>query len=681
MENTYIERDISWLSFNERVLQEAKDKQVPLFERIKFLAIYSSNLDEFFRVRVAHHQNIVKAGKKTKKKIDYDSKSVLREIKKIVNKQLEDFSDIFENEIVPELRANKINLLRRTDLNKEQKDFVESYFRNYLLPYCQPVLLLKDKIRPFLVSGSIYLALRLRSKVRSSTLEEFALLKIPSDYVSRFVILPTSEVGKNDLIILDDIVRQSASWLFPGYEIVDAYSIKLTRDAELYIDDEFSGNLVQKVKTSLDKRNVGPASRFVYDRYMPEKLLDFLTDMFKLDKSSLLPEGRYHNNSDFFKFPDFGLENLKYPAMPPMRYEFFEKGKDMFEVIDDKDQFLYYPYQSYRSVIRFFEQAAQDEQVTHIKIVQYRVAKKSKIMNALIEAVKSGKKVTVFIEVKARFDEEANLNWGETLEAAGVEVHYSMPGIKVHSKIALVERMEKGLLKQYCYLSTGNFHEDTAKVYSDFGLFTANPNITSEVAQVFEVLETKKVEKRDFKQLLVGKFNLRSRFVELIDREISNAKEGKKAAVFLKMNSIEDQEMIDKLYEASRAGVQVQMVIRGICCLSAGVKKQSENIKVISIVDRFLEHARVFIFHNDGNEETFLSSADFMTRNLSHRVEVAFPILDIDIQAKIKSYCEIQWQDNVKARVLDASLSNKRAMGTKDVAIRSQFETYFMVKK
>ncbi len=681
MENTYIERDISWLSFNERVLQEAKDNSLPLFERIKFLAIYSSNLDEFFRVRVAHHQNIVKAGKKAKKKIEYDSKTILREIKRMVNKQLEEFSFIFENEIVPELRKNNINILRRTELNKEQKDFVESYFQNYLLPYCQPVLLVKDKIRPFLVSGSIYLALRLRSKVRQNTLEEFALLKIPSDYIPRFVILPTSEAGKHDLIILDDLVRQSAAWLFPGYEIVDAYSIKLTRDAELYIDDEFSGNLVQKVKSSLDKRNVGPPSRFIYDRYMPEKLLDFLTDMFKLDKSALLPEGRYHNNSDFFKLPDFDLEHLKNPPMPPVRYEALEKANNIFEVIAEKDQFLYYPYQSYKSVIKFFEQAAHDEQVTHIKIVQYRVAKKSKIMNALIEAVKAGKKVTAFIEVKARFDEEANLNWGEVLSAAGVEVHYSMPGIKVHSKIALVERVEKGILHEYCYLSTGNFHEDTAKVYSDFGLFTANKNITSEVAKVFEVLETKKIGKHDFEHLLVGKFNLRSRFVELIEREIHNAKKGKKAAIFLKMNSIEDQEMIDKLYEASRAGVQIQMIIRGICCLSAGVKKQSENIKVVSIVDRFLEHARVFIFHNDGQEETFLSSADFMNRNLSHRIEVAFPILDEDIQADIKSYCEIQWQDNVKARVLDASLGNKRSIGNKEVAIRSQFETYFMVKK
>ncbi len=681
MEYTYIERDISWLAFNERVLQEAKDSNLPLMERIKFLAIYSSNLEEFFKVRVAHHQNIVKAGKKTKRKISYDSKAVLQEIKRIVKKQLEEFSHIFEEQIVPDLKKNGINLLRRTELNKVQKEFVEQYFQDYLLPYCQPVLLIKDKIRPFLVSGSIYLAIRLMAKGKENAHEEFALLKIPSDYVNRFVVLPSSKENEYDVIILDDIVRQSASWLFPGYEIKDAYSIKLTRDAELYIDDEFSGNLVTKVKNSLDKRNVGPPSRFIFDRYMPEKLLDFMTDMFNLDKRDLLPEGRYHNNADFFKFPDFGKDELKNPPMPPVHYDILEKSKNIFSLIEKQDHLLYYPYQSYKSVVKFFEQAAKDEQVTHIKIVQYRVAKKSKIMEALIDAVQAGKKVTAFIEVKARFDEEANLNWGETLAAVGVEVHYSMPGIKVHSKIALVERQEDGKIKQYCYLSSGNFHEDTAKIYSDFGIFTSNPNITKEVAQVFEALETKKIEDQKFEHLLVGKFNLRQRFVEMIDREIAYAKSGKNAAIFLKMNSLEDKAMIDKLYEASEAGVNIQMIIRGICCLSPGQKRQSENIKAISIVDRYLEHARVFIFQNDGNEEIYLSSADFMTRNLTNRIEVAFPIYDDLIKEKIKKFCEIQWQDNVKARELDSAMSNKKVKKISEKLIRSQFETYLMVKK
>jgi polyphosphate kinase len=372
---------------------------------------------------------------------------------------------------------------------------------------------------------------------------------------------------------------------------------------------------------------------------------------------------------------------LKNPPMPPIHYDILEKSKNIFSLIEKQDHLLYYPYQSYKSVVKFFEQAAKDEQVTHIKIVQYRVAKKSKIMEALIDAVQAGKKVTAFIEVKARFDEEANLNWGETLAAAGVEVHYSMPGIKVHSKIALVERQEGDKIQQYCYLSSGNFHEDTAKIYSDFGIFTSNPNITKEVAQVFEALETKKIEDQQFEHLLVGKFNLRQRFVEMIDREIAIAKAGKNAAIFLKMNSLEDKDMIDKLYEASEAGVNIQMIIRGICCLSPGQKRQSENIKAISIVDRYLEHARVFIFQNDGKEEIYLSSADFMTRNLTNRIEVAFPIYDVLIKEKIKQFCEIQWQDNVKARILDSSMSNKKVKNQSEKLIRSQFETYLMVKK
>jgi polyphosphate kinase len=677
MKYKYIDRDLSWLSFNERVLQEAQDKSLPLYERIKFLAIYSSNLDEFYRVRVAHHQNIERASKKAKKKIDYTTKNILTDIKKIVNKQLKKFSEIFEHDILHELRKNNIYLLRRTELNQEQRDFVENYFRNYMLPYCQPMLLVKDKIRPFLVSGSIYLAVRLREKEHSH--ESYALLKIPSDYVPRFIPLP-SAVGRHDIILLDDIVRQSAAWLFHGYDILDAYSIKLTRDAELYIDDEFSGNLVAKVKNSLNKRNVGPPSRFIFDRYMPDKMVDLLTDIFKIDKNDRLPEGRYHNNADFLKLPDFGLDHLKFPAMPPVCSKTLEEAKNFFGAIKNQDHLLHYPYHAYKSVVRFFEEAAQDEQVTHIKIVQYRVAKKSKIMEALIDAVQNGKKVTAFIEVKARFDEEANLNWGETLAAAGVEVHYSMPGIKVHSKIALIERKEGRGTKQYCYLSTGNFHEDTAKIYSDYGLFTADKNLTQEVAKVFEILENKDLAPYDFQHLMVGKYNLRSRFIALIDREIEHAKQGEKAAIFLKMNSIEDQVMIDKLYEASNAGVKIQMVIRGICCLAPGVPKQSENIKIVSIIDRFLEHARVFTFHNGGEEETYLSSADFMTRNLSHRVEVAFPIYDEQLRQKIRTFCKLQWQDNVKARVVDVKLGNKFATGKNNLTIRSQFETYYMIK-
>ena len=654
----YINRDLSWLSFNYRVLQEAKDVSMPLFERIKFLAIFSSNLDEFFRVRVANHQNVVRVGKKTKKELGYEPKDLLRDIKQIVNKHLEEFSHIFEKQIVPELARNKINMRRRLDLTPEQQLFIEDYFRSYLLPYVQPVLLVKDKVRPFLVNGEIYLAIRLRPKNRLAT-EEYAILKIPSDHLSRFIVLPPAKEGEHDFIMLDDIVRHSVTWFFPGYSIVDAYSIKLTRDAELYIDDEFSGDLIQKIKTSLNKRSVGPASRFVYDRTMPDKMVDFMTEMFGIDRKEILPEGRYHNNADFFKFPDFDIKHLKNPPLPPLPYSDLEKTPDFFQKMAVEDHLLYYPYHSYKSVVRFFEEAAEDPDVTHIKIVQYRVAKKSKVMNALIEAAQAGKQVFVFIEAKARFDEEANLIWGEALVQAGVHVRYSMPGIKVHAKIAQVRRLENGKPILYTYLSSGNFHEDTAKIYSDFGLFTSDKKMCEEVSRIFRYLETQEKPKEIFKHLLVGQFNLRERLIAAIDNEIAFAKAGKKASIFLKMNSLEDEEMIDKLYEASGKGVKIQIVVRGICCLVPGIKKMSENIKIISIVDRFLEHARVFIFHNDGKEDTYISSADWMTRNLSFRIETAFPVLNETLKRQIRDFMEIQWNDNVKARKIDMTLSNK----------------------
>lgn len=679
----YINRDSSWLSFNHRVLQEAKDPSVPLLERIKFLAIYSSNLDEFFRVRIAQHRNLLRISKKTKKEIEYNPREVLKTLHKIVNEQQVEFSRIFIDEIIPELREHNIYILRRLQLNKEQKEFVENYFRENLLPFVQPVLLVKDKIRIFLNNAALYLAISLISKENYTNKTEYAIVKIPSDYLPRFIELP-SQSGHHELIMLDDIVRQTVSWLFPGYEIVDTYSIKLTRDAELYIDDEFSGNLIQKVKASLQKRNIGPASRFVYDRTMPKTFLNFLTETFNLENVDLQPEGRYHNNFDFFKFPDFTLSQLKYKPLPPLPYLPLENAEDYFETIKQGDHLVHVPYQSYESVIKFFESAAQDPSVTHIKIVQYRVAKKSRIMQALMQAVKAGKQVSVFIEVKARFDEEANLKWGETLQNAGVSVYYSMPGIKVHSKLALVTRREGRQNCLYAYLGTGNFNEDTARVYADIGIFTADSRLTTEVSRLFNYLETaNKAEctTQTFEHLLVGQFNLRSGLVEKIDREIANAQAGKPASMVLKMNSLEDHTMMDKLYEASQAGVKVQIIARGICSIVTGVKGLSENIKAISIVDRFLEHTRVFIFHNDGNEEIYLSSADFMTRNLSNRVETAFPIYDENLKTVIKDVVDFQLKDNVKARIISAKQDNKYKRDKSDISIRAQTETYFYFKR
>ncbi len=674
------QRDISWLSFNYRVLQEAKDPNVPLFERIKFLAIYSSNLDEFFRVRMSNHRNLLRVGKKTKKELDISPKQTVQAIQNIVNRQQEEFSKIFDTQIVPGLRKNGIHLLRRLDLNAEQRDFVESYFKDHMLPYVQPVLLVKNKIRPFLNNASLYLTVLLQAKEAPTGPQEYAIVKIPSDHLPRFIELPSAP-GQRDLIILDDIVRHSVSWMFPGYNILDTFSIKLSRDAALYIDDEFSGDLIQKIKASLVKRQVGPASRFVYDREMPASLLALLKDVFDLEKHDTLREGRYHNNFDFFRFPDFGLTHLKNPPMPALPYPPLERARDFFGEIARRDHLLHVPYQSYESVVRFFEQSARDPMVTHIKVVQYRVARKSRIMQAIMDAAKSGKQVSVFIEVKARFDEEANLEWGEQLEKAGVSVHYSFPGVKVHAKIALVRRLEKGVAKLYSYLSTGNFHEDTAKVYSDFGMFTSDERIVNEVTRIFSYLETVKPPGHPFEHLLVGRFNLRQSLEALIDYEIEEAKAGRTARIILKMNSIEDLPMLDRLYKASQAGVTIKLIIRGICCLVPGLKGWSENIEVISIVDRYLEHARVFIFHHGGEDKIYLSSADWMVRNLTYRVETAFPVYDERLRRELQDFIAIQLNDNVKARVIDLDQTNAYRKNDSDMAIRSQLETYYYLKR
>ena len=676
----FFHREISWLSFNYRVLQEAKDPAVPLIERLRFLAIYSSNLDEFFRIRVANVRNLKKVGKKTKAALDFDPRELMKEIHRVVNRQQEEFSLIFEQQIVPELRKQHIHILRRLDLNAEQRLFVENYFHEYLLPFVMPVLLVKRRIRPFLANAHLYLAVHLGQHKKPLAESEYALVKIPSDQLPRFITLPSAP-NRHDVIMLDDIVRHSVSWLFPGYEIMDTYSIKLTRDAELYIDDEYSGDLVQKIKSSLQKRQVGPASRFVYDREMPQHLLDYLRETFTLGKYSMLPEGRYHNNFDFFKFPDFGMHHLRNKPLPSLPHPNLHHPDDPFAVIRQKDQLLHVPYQSYDAAVHFFEKAANDPQVTHIKIIQYRVAKHSRILNALMHAVQLGKQVSVFVEIKARFDEAANLEWGEKLDKAGVRVHYSFPGVKVHSKLALVRRVEEDQPRLYAYLGTGNFHEETAKIYADFTLFTADTRLTSEVSMVFTFLENIKPPKQTFEHLMVGKFNLREGLYALIDAEIASAKAGKKALMILKLNSLEDREIIAKLYEASQAGVKIKIIVRGICCIVPDIKGLSENIEIVSIVDRFLEHARVLYFYADGQEKIYLSSADWMQRNLSFRIETIFPVYDPELKQEIIDMVELQLNDNVKARIIDRMDKNEYRRTPTDIPVRAQLETYFYYKR
>jgi polyphosphate kinase len=676
----YIQRDISWLSFNYRVLQEAKDPNVPLLERIKFLAIYSSNLDEFFRVRVANHRNLLQVGKKTMKQLDFDPESVLMKIHKVVSEYAVEFDEIFRQQIIPELMEHDIHLVQRDEMTSEQEAFVDTFFQENLLPFVQPVLLVGDKIKPFLNNKALYLAITMTDKDTPGDQPQYGIIKIPSDHLPRFVELPSNKFG-HELIILDDIVRHSLMWLFPGYQIQDTYSIKLTRDGELYIDDEYQGDLIKKIRNSLSKRDIGPASRLVYDDAIPAELLEYLMNLLGVEKLGAFPEGRYHNNFDFFKFPSFGLDHLKDIPLPPMEYTPLHDRESIFDPIREKDHLIHVPYHSYEPVIQFFEHAAVDPHVTHIKIVQYRVASDSRIMQALMNAVKSGKQVYAFIEVKARFDEEANLRWGEQLEKAGIIVRYSFPGLKVHSKIALVRRLESKGPQLYAYLSTGNFHEVTARTYSDMGLFTADKRLTNEVARMFSFLETVKLPSEDFKHLLVGQFNLRKTLIQLVDFEINEAKQGRPTSIVLKVNSLQDEEMIEKLYEASQAGVEIELNIRGICSLVAGKKHLSDKIRAFSIVDRFLEHSRVFLFHHAGKEKMYLSSADWMERNLSWRIETAFPIYDPAIKEEIKEILQIQRSDNVKARSLHYQHINEYVLNDSDLAVRSQHETYYYLKR
>ncbi len=676
-------RDLSWLSFNYRVLQEAKDPRVPLYERIKFMAIYSSNLDEFFRVRVAGTRSLLKVSKSAQKELEFDPSELLKKISKEVNKQQVEYGIIFREKIIPELRANGICLINETQTTEKQNEFITKYFNERIIPQIQPILLVKDKIVPFLRNRRLYFAVILKPKKslansHKKTRNKYAIVEIPSNHLPRFVELP-SEDEKRYIIFLDDIIRFKLSSIFLGYNVVEAYSIKLTRDAELYIDDEFSGNLLEKIQKSLLKRNIGAPSRFLYDERIPKAFLKLLKDTFKIKNDDLVPGAKYHNFSDFFTFPNPTINNLFNEPLPTLRHSELDKHPNLFEAITKKDYIVHFPYQTYNYVLQFLDQAADDPNVTSIYITQYRVAKGSEVISALVKAARKGKKVMVFVELKARFDEESNIHWAEEMKSQGIDVLYSFPGLKVHSKLALIKRVEEKQDKYYCYLATGNFNEKTAQLYSDTGLFTSDVRLTKEVKMVFNHLRDNKIKPK-FKHLLVAQFNMRKTLVKLIDHEIEFAKKGKKARIILKMNSLEDKKMIMKLYEASNAGVKIDLIIRGICCLIPGVDGLSKNIKAISIVDRYLEHSRIFVFGNNGNPKVFAGSADWMKRNLSRRIEVIFPIYNSEIKNEVLDIINIQLKDNVKARVIDRYDKNKYKKDKALGLIQSQVDTYKYLK-
>ncbi len=675
----FIHRDISWLAFNGRVLQEAQDPTVPLLERVKFLAIYSSNLNEFYRVRVASLRNVIHAPKATRDELPFNPHKVFKEVKAMIDLQSQMFSEILESQLKPALREEGIVLLRRTELNDAQKAFVEKYYHDIMSPFVQPVILTKQKIRPFLNNSAVYLAVNLEEKHHSDPRKNktaCGIVKVPSDYLPRFVTLPEGENGEKFIMFLDDMVRQCVPIIFSEYKTGASYSIKVTRDAELYIDNEFSGDLIEKIATGLAKRNIGLPSRFAFDRAIPSAMLQYLLDCLGLTREDCFPTSRYLNNYDFFSFPNFGRTDLQDEPLLPLRHKVLDAKTSIFDAIRDEEHLLHFPYQSYDYVIRFFEEAAADPNVTSIKITQYRVAERSRIMEALIRAAKSGKEVMAFVEIKARFDEETNLRWAQQLQEAGAQVLFSQPGVKVHAKIAVVTRKEDENTVDYCYLSTGNFNEKTAQIYVDLGLLTANPLFAKDIQQIFLSLKNRK-SNFNYRKLLVGQANLQSTLHNLINAEIERAEKGEKAYILLKVNSIEDNSFIEHLYQASQAGVKIDLIVRGICTLKAGIPNLSENIKIISIIDRFLEHHRVYLFGNAENPILYLASADWMTRNLQHRIETAFPIENEKLRTIIFHLLDLQLNDNCKARFITPALQNmyKKSSENKP-SLRAQLESY-----
>lgn len=663
------ERDISWLSFNHRVLQEAKDPSVPLYERLKFLAIYSSNLDEFFRVRVSSMRSFKDMGKKTRQQLEVKPKKILKQIKATVEEQQNEFGRIFEKEILAGLAKNKIHLINESKYSKKQKTFVQSFFKKEVEAFLNISMVTKEEDSLFLENNTLHLVVDFKGAKG-----EIAVMDIPTSNTSRFVVLP-SEDDQHYVTFLDDIIRFNLTKKFPKKTIAGIYSVKLSRDAELYLGDEFDGNLMEKLKANLAKRKTGLPTRFLYDNNMPTPILQRLKTIFNLSKYDMVPGARYHNFTDFFGFPDpSNNPKLHDVKMPPKKHKELEKVPSILDAIKKKDYILHFPYQSYNYVPKMIWEAAEDPKVEEIHITLYRVANKSEVTTALLHALSKGKKVNTFIEAKARFDESSNLYWGAQLQEAGASVRYSFPGIKVHTKLLLIRKKEGRKLKNYAYIGTGNFNEKTAKLYCDHALLTADTRLADEVIQVFELLNRKIIVPKT-KHLMISPFSTRSGFEKLVKKEISNAKKGKKAYIILKMNSLEDRGMIEKLYEASCAGVQIKLIIRGMCCLVPGVKDLSENIEVVSIIDRFLEHARVYIFGNDGKEKMYLASADWMTRNLDRRVEVVFPIYDPSVYTELRKIIDLQLADNKKARIINADQDNKYVK-KKGKKIRSQEAIY-----
>lgn len=671
-----INRELSWLAFNGRVLQEAADPSVPLLERLRFLAIFSSNLDEFFRVRVASLRSLLRLKDKHAKKLDFNPARLLKEIQNVIVKQQRSFGDTFTHSILPALHAEGILLDLDGSFNTVQHDFASRYFEDEVRGHLDPCVLTQETEIPFLKNKGLYLVAELWPQQSNTSVyvEEptYGLVEIPAD-LSRFVQIPGGDL-EHHVVFLDDIIRDNLGELFPDYETGESYSVKVTRDAELYIEDEFTGNLVELIRKSLKKREEGLPTRFLYDMRMPYPMVTRMKNLFGLSDEDLVVGGRYHNFSDFFGFPDFERADLQYAVIPPAKHPALDAADSILDHVADNDELVHFPYHSFGSVIQFLEEAAADETTEEIYATLYRTAPESGVVDVLCRAARSGINVTAFVEVKARFDEAPNLESARQMQEAGVNVLLSMPGVKVHTKLVLVKRRRPGS-ELVAYLATGNLNEKTALFYTDMGVFTADPAITQDVLSIFGYLQGQD-KKPVFNKLLVAPFEMRHKFEALIDNEIDAALQGREAAITVKMNSLEDDEMIHRLYLAGQAGVKINIICRGICCLKAGVRGLSDNIHVVSIVDKYLEHARAYVFHNGGDQLVYLASADWMSRNLVRRIEVAFPVEAPHIKQQVLDVLDLQLQDNTKARILDAKLKNKMVSNGESDSVRSQVDTH-----
>ena len=681
IKSIYNNRELSWLSFNARVLQEAEDPTVPLFERIRFLGIFSNNLDEFFRVRVAAVRRMLEFGKDEEALLgDISPAELYDQIQETVIQHQQKAQEIYRN-IYHEMASENIFMIDEKQLTHEQGVYVRKYFNTEVLPNIVPIMLGKNMKFPYLRDKSVYLAVKL-SKTKSPEKFAYALVRVPSRSVSRFLVLP-DQGNKKFVILVDDVIRFCLNDVFPifNYDHFEAYTIKVTRDAELDIDDDISKSYLEKMELSLKKRKLGIPVRLIYDREMPTDLLQFIMKKMKLEgEDKTVAGGRYHNHKDFMNFPEIGKQHHYYQSLPSIPHKDLPAHQSILKKLRQKDVLLHYPYQSFSHFIDFLREAAIDPKVSQIGITIYRVSETSKVVNALLNAIRNGKKVTVVIELQARFDEEANIFWSNKLQEEGARVINGIPGLKIHCKLAWVQRMEKNGLRNYAYIGTGNFHEGTARVYADKGLLTADQEIANEVANMFEFFKHT-YSHFNFKQIIVSPFAMRNFFIQKIDQEIANAKKGKKAYMILKMNSLIDQILIDKLYKASQAGVMIQLIIRGIFGLKTDDPILSKNIEAISIVDKFLEHTRVFLFANGGKEDIYISSADWMPRNLDRRIEVACPIYTPEIRNELKELLRIQLRDNTKARILDSELSNKYNIQTNGVQYRAQVDYHNYIKK